>query len=272
YWRGFHIINVGYFLNAVLPFRIGEFARILLVSREPEQNIGVGLSAVTVERLFDLMMALLCVGLGLALVPESKTLPQDAREGLGFFIVITVMGGLVLLALPRSHPILMHIARLVTRPLPGSIGGLLVGFAEDTLNSLRAISDLRILLEMLVWSLVTWCSYVGFFYIGLFSFFDSVNIGVGFLVTGFVAVGIAAPSLPGAIGIFQAAAVLALSTAGYDTAAATGYAWTLWIVQTVAILAGGVVGLWAMSLSFTGLTQDVRENIEKLDVHQTAPE
>ena len=58
YWRGFHIINVGYFLNAVLPFRIGEFARILLVSREPEQNIGAGLSAGTGERLFDLLMAL----------------------------------------------------------------------------------------------------------------------------------------------------------------------------------------------------------------------
>jgi hypothetical protein len=76
-----------------------------------------------------------------------------------------------------------------------------------------------------------------------------------------VAVGIAAPSLPGAIGVFQAAAVLALTTAGYPTGPATGYAWALWVSQTGVTLLGGVIGLSAMSLSFGGLRRDVQAGI-----------
>jgi hypothetical protein len=91
---------------------------------------------------------------------------------------------------------------------------------------------------------------------------------VGFLVTGFVAVGIAAPSLPGAIGVFQAAAVLALGTAGYETGPSTGYAWALWVVQTVVTLLGGVIGLSAMSLSFGRLRKDMQAG---MDVAEESP-
>jgi uncharacterized membrane protein YbhN (UPF0104 family) len=109
-------------------------------------------------------------------------------------------------------------------------------------------------------SLATWACYISFFYIGLGGFFPTLPpLGVGILVTGITALGIAAPSLPGAIGVFQAAAVLALTAAGYDTTSATSYAWTLWLGQTVWLLAGGVMGLWGMSLSFGQLSHEVQQ-------------
>lgn len=220
--------------------------------------MGVGLSAVTVERLFDLIFALLCVGIGLLLIPESSGLPEETMTSLGFLILVTIAASLVIIFLPPIHPYLIRLLHFLSRPLPQKIGGRLVSFAEDTLHSLTSIASPAILSRLIFWSVLTWSSYVSFFYIGLFGFFDGLPIGLGFLVTGFVAVGIAAPSLPGAIGLFQAAAVLALSTAGYDTTIATSYAWTLWIVQTAAIILGGIVGLWAMSLSFKGLAHEVQ--------------
>ena len=266
YWRNFHIINIGYFFSVALPFRLGEIARVLLIRREPNQSIGAGLSAVTLERLFDLMFALLCVGIGLALLPESSGLPQETATSLGFLIVVTIIGMVVVLFLPRSHPTLVRIARFVFRPLPDALADKLVSFGEDTLNSLRVISEPKRLIEVLAWSAVTWACYVTYFYVGLLAFFaDAPPIGVGFLVTGFVAVGIAAPSLPGAIGVFQAAAVLGLSTAGYPTGPSTGFAWVMWIVQTGVIVLSGVIGLSAMSLSFGRLTKDVRAGMESIE-------
>jgi len=262
YWRGFHIVNVSYFLNVALPFRLGEIARILLVSREPRQNVGAGLSALTVERLFDLLLALGCVGVGLLLLPTEAKLPQSVTRSLGVLILLVILGMGVVLALPRSHPLVMHLARLFTRPLPATLAEKILHLAEDTLHSFAALATPRRLLTILAWSLLTWATYITFFFIGLFSFFDGLPLGVGFLVTGFVAVGIAAPSLPGAIGVYQAAAVLALDTAGYDAAAATGYAWTLWISQTIAIILGGVVGLSALSLSLGALTRQVQGGLE----------
>lgn len=259
FWRGFHILNVGFFFNAVLPFRLGELTRVLLMSREPNQGAGPGLSALTVERLFDLTMALLCVGAGLALVPESAALSRETRSTLGGLILITVIGMVVILALPRSHPLLMKAVRWVVKPLPHRWRERLVKFAEETLSSLAVVSTPRRLLTIALWSALTWACYVSFFFIGLYGFFDAPPFSVGLLVTGFVAIGIAAPSLPGAIGVFQAAGVLALNTAGYDTTIATSYAWTIWLAQTGLVILGGVWGLWAMSLSFTQLSHEVQE-------------
>jgi len=260
YWRGFHIINIGYLFNVVLPFRAGEFIRIILTTREPEQNMGSAVSAATVERLFDLMMALFCLGIGLALIPESSGLPQDVTSSIGVFITITIIGMGVLLFLPNSHPTLLRIATLVLKPFPDFMGSRLLTFATDTLDSLKAISSLSRLLRVLVWSTITWTTYVTFFYIGLLGFFsDTPPLSVGFLVTGFVAIGIAAPSLPGAVGVFQAAAVLALNTAGYEPEIATGYAWVVWISQTIVIILSGIASLSAMSLTFGELSQEVRQ-------------
>ncbi|KAB2905255.1 MAG: flippase-like domain-containing protein [Anaerolineae bacterium] len=258
FWRSFHITNIGYFFNAVLPFRLGEFARILLMSREPRHSAGAGLSALTLERLLDLSFALMCVGLGLALLPDNAALPAETTSTLGILMVITIIGGMVVIFLPRTHPFILRILHIISRPLPDSLAHRGIKFVEDTLNGLQIIATPRRLFNTLILTTITWSTYFAFFHVGLFAFLEkSPTLGVGFLVTGFVALGIAAPSLPGAIGVFQAAAVLALTTAGYDTAIATSYSWTLWVVEIGAIVLGGIWGLSAMGLSFGRLTREV---------------
>ena len=269
YWRGFHIINLGFLFNTVLPFRIGEFTRILLVSREPKLNMGAGLSAVTVERLFDLMMALLAIGMGLVLLPEEASLPENTTSTMGILAIFTFIGMFVVIFLPRSHTLLLSVADFCLQPLPETLREKLLGFATDTLHNLESIAEPKRLIKVLGYSILTWIAYFAFFQVGLYSFFEvAPPLGVGMLVLGFVAIGIAVPSLPGAIGVFQAAAVLALSTAGYETEVATGYAWVLWITQTIVIILGGVIGLWAMSLTFGDVTNDVRANMDGAEAEE----
>jgi glycosyltransferase 2 family protein len=263
FWRSFHIINIAYLFNAVLPFRLGEVVRILLNTREPEQTAGASISAATIERLFDLMMALICVGLGLAVVETEESLPSSVTTTITTFIAFTVIGMVVLLFLPRSHPLILGIARTVLSIVPERLSKPLLTFLEDTLRTLRVVATPRRMALVFASSIVTWLAYVLYFYVGLFAFFNDVPVGVAFLIVGFVAVGAAAPSLPGAIGVFQAAAVLALRTAGYDTEAATGYAWVVWFSQTIPVILFGILGLSALSLSFGRLTQDVLEEAEK---------
>lgn len=263
FWRAFHITNIGYFFNAVLPLRLGEVVRILLMSREPNQSAGAGLSALTLERLLDLAFALMCIGIGLVLIPDSAALPAETTSTLGVLIVMTIIGGLGVVFLPRTHPLILRLLKWLSRPLPASLAQRGLKFAEDTLNGLRIIATPRRLLNTLSLSAILWATYYAFFYIGLFAFLDDTPApGVGLLVTGFIALGIAAPSLPGAIGVFQAAAVLALTTAGYSTAIATSYSWTLWVIEIGAIVLGGIWGLSAMGLSLGGLTRQVRQGVE----------
>jgi uncharacterized protein (TIRG00374 family) len=259
YSRALHINNINYFFNTVLPFRIGELARVVLLSREPRQTIGAGVSSVTVERLFDLMMALACVALGLALSPLESALPSSTLNALGLFLLMSLVGLGGLLFLPIAHPFLLRLLTFFSRLLPVRLHPPLLKFAQDTLDTLRTIATPRRLPLLFAASLLTWVVYVAFFHIGLLSFFGSAPLGLGILVTGLVALGIAAPSLPGAIGVFQAAAVLALSLVAYPTEVATSYAWALWLAQTSVILLGGVLGLSALSLNLAQFTGELRQ-------------
>ena len=52
--HSFHILNVSYFINGVLPLRVGELARAVLAARtEPPVPVLTSLSTIVVERLLE---------------------------------------------------------------------------------------------------------------------------------------------------------------------------------------------------------------------------
>ncbi|MER3458060.1 MAG: hypothetical protein C4309_04965, partial [Chloroflexota bacterium] len=53
--RAFSVINVGYLLNNVLPFRLSDVARAYLISRGTPVGGARGLSSVVVERVTDVL-------------------------------------------------------------------------------------------------------------------------------------------------------------------------------------------------------------------------
>ena len=257
--RLFHIININYILNVTLPLRAGELARVVLLSREPGQSAGAGLSGLALERLFDMMAALLAVGLGLAMLPENASLPQETTSTLGALIVITIAGGGAVVLLPKSHPLIERLVRLITKPLPEKASGILMTFTTDTLKGLERISNPRRLITSLAWTFLLWAGYAAFFFAGLSAFMPGpAPLGVTLLTLGFVALGAAAPSLPGAVGVYQAAAVLALTTAGYTGELAASIAWGIWIPQMIMVVIVGMISLWALGLSLTQVAADTK--------------
>jgi hypothetical protein len=252
------IINVSYLLNTVLPLRVGEIARVWLMGRTSKQSAASGLSALTLERLLDLSFALLCVGLGLILLPLSSSLSAETTSTLGLMLIVTVIGIVAVIALSRTHRPIMRVLHLMVRPLPTGLAARLTAFADDLLSSLQTSVKPGRLLKSALWSLLLWAGYVSYYQLGLAGFMPTTpSLGVGLLVVGFIALGGAAPSLPGAVGIFQAAAVLALTLNHYDASLATSYAWGVWVPQTVMVIFAGAVSAWGMGLSLTHLTRSI---------------
>lgn len=264
FWRAMHIQNIGFMLNTLLPLRLGEVARVLLMSREPKQGAGAGLSALTLERLLDVIMALLCVGSGLLLLPEDAALPPETTTSIGFFIMVALVMGLGVLFISPLHPLVIRIATFFLRPLPDHLAHKLLGFIEDTLHGFKAIAEPKRLFSSLLSSVILWAIYAGYYQLGLYAFIGTdAPVGAGLLTLGAIAVGGAAPSLPGAVGVFQAAAVIALTAAGYDTSIATSYAWGVWVPANALVIVAGALSLWAMGLSFGQITQDVRASAQR---------
>ena len=99
--RAFHILNISYLVNGVLPLRIGEVARAFLAARvDPPVPLLRSASTILIERLLDLLAVLFLLGFALAAAP---TLPDAYRSAGLVALAALVIGFAGLLQIGRAH-------------------------------------------------------------------------------------------------------------------------------------------------------------------------
>ena len=70
YWPVFHIQNIGYMLSNILPFRLGDIIRAVLIGNVPPITISQGFSTMVAERVFDLLFMVALFPVALAMTVE----------------------------------------------------------------------------------------------------------------------------------------------------------------------------------------------------------
>lgn len=242
WWHSFHIINIGYFANMVFPARLGEVARIAMVAREADA--GKAVSAVGVERLIDLLFALLTVAVGLVLVGESADLPPEVVTSLAVFIGVAVVGLGILFFSPPLHPRIVVLVERVSGRLMPRFAETLAGFTKDTLHNMQQLAHPLYFTLIAVWSILIWGLYASFYQVVLMAFTEAPPIGAGILAAGFIALSIGVPSVPSFAGPFHVGAALALSLYGYDDDLAAGFALVAHALVTILTI---LVGVWSLN-------------------------
>ncbi|GAF70007.1 unnamed protein product, partial [marine sediment metagenome] len=53
FWRAFHPLMIGFMINCILPGRVGEVARPLILKKNDDVPFSTGLATVAAERVFD---------------------------------------------------------------------------------------------------------------------------------------------------------------------------------------------------------------------------
>lgn len=263
FWRSFHIINVGYLANMIFPARLGEIARIGLVANEADA--GKGVSAVAVERLVDLLFALMVVALGLVLLGDEADLPAEVTTSLGIFTGITALGLVVLFFTPPLHPLIVRLVRQISGRFVPNLQVTLVSFVERTLYNMKSLAHPLKFATIAGWTALTWVIYTSFYYILFLAFESNVPVGVGILVNGFIALSIGAPSVPSAAGPFHLGAALALSLYGYADELAASYAVVAHALVTGLTIAVGAWSLNRLGTSLSGLRQMLRRRSGELN-------
>ena len=113
FWRVFAVLNQWYLLNNILPWRLGEFGRALLLGRRPALTVQGVLASIFVERLYDIVIALSFFA---ALIPLAVGIPGVTRSVfLAIGVLVIAMIGLIILL---RYPV--FIAR-ITKLLPEGI-------------------------------------------------------------------------------------------------------------------------------------------------------
>ncbi len=239
YKQVFSTVNEGYLLNNILPFRLGEVARAFLLSGKAALSFWEVFSTILIERALDVAMAAGLLLSTLSFVVGASWAWQAAVGTIA--LVLAGLAALYLLARNQEWA-LTQFEKLTSRwavlnrigrtQLPRFISGLSV--LTDTSRFLRTIA----------WMIVNWGIALVQYYLLLLAFFPNGEFLWAAFSLAVTALGIAAPSSPGAVGVFELATVAALSVFGLSTSVALAYALTAHLLN---YLITGVLGAYALA-------------------------
>ena len=251
----FLTLNQGYVLNNLLPLRLGEVGRAFLLSRKAKLGFLQVFSTVLIERALDVVMA---VGVLLGTLPFVV-------GGDFAWQAATVAGGLVLIGLVVLHLLARNQGWAFSQyerwsqRIPVLAKALKPPQLEALFEGLAVLVDGRRFIRVLLWMLLNWAIAILQFYILMRAFFPDAQLVWATLSLGVMAMGVAVPSSPGAVGVLEIAIMGALSVFGVDPSTALAAALTAHLTN---YLVTGLIGAFAFlkdGLTLTGVFRDLRE-------------
>jgi hypothetical protein len=198
---------IGYLGNAVLPARLGEPMRAVIVARRERVGLPEALGSVLVERVVD-VATLAPVAFVASLVVGA---PAWIQQGLGLATAVGI-AVIVLLMTIGVHPLVGLLDRL-RLPRWATIRDAVMKFAE----TLGGRSRRTALLTAAAISLAAWLLDATSFWLAGRAVGAEVGYAGAALIAGVTVLGTAIPSAPGYVGTFELAAVAAAGAIGVPT-------------------------------------------------------
>ncbi len=248
-------MNEGYFLNNILPFRLGELGRAFLMGRRTGMGTVATLSTVVVERAYDLAIAA-----ALLLTTLPFFLKMDWARPFAIIVLIVIIAGLTALYLAARHREALeawlerrlghlHLLQRVFLPL---IRSLLDGFSVLTRFEFFAISLGALLLS---WGIALIRDYLV-----LQSLVPTAPFWWAMLAISASNLGGALPSMMASLGTFEGAATGAMVLAGARPEVGLVYAIVIHVIHLICSSIIGGIGLAQEGQSISQLLANLRSN------------
>jgi hypothetical protein len=237
----FPVVVIGYMGNNVYPARAGELIRAYVLRRREGVSVSVSLATVIIERVFDGLVMLLFVFIGLPFTPMPAWLQwMVIAASLVFFGALAIF---MLLAIKVEWAEVVY-GQLIDRLVPLRFRGPARGFAGRFITGLHSLRSGRGVLMIFVTSIVIWlCETVKYWFV-MHAFSFSVPFWVLMLMNGIVNLATTIPSSPGYIGTFDAPGIEILSLFGVPRPIAAGYTLVLHAALWFPIT---MLGFWYMA-------------------------
>jgi len=239
------VTAIGFAVNAVSPFKLGELLRIGTIAPRARIGVGEATATVVVERVLD-VLALLVIAVAAAAISRGGSTSFGLWSGVVLIAVSSLAVGAVAY-LMVSHPqaTLAVIDRIAAR-LPKVVGAFVDRFAASALKGLASLrSPGRLaaagLLSILIWLCID---------VGLMACFRALTPQLSFptlaLACTIFIISQAVSITPGSVGTYEGFFLLVLSTFGARPAALVTAAAVLNHVGNIAVLllAGAIGALW----------------------------
>jgi hypothetical protein len=248
--KAFSVINIGYLISNVLPFRLGDPARAVAIGLDGEVKISTALSTVIIERVLDMLTVVVLLAVT---VPFVGDIGWTREAGLlGASLAVLAMGLLVLLAV-QPHWSRGALGWGLER-MPWIDRAQWLEWFDGLLEGLSALRSVDHAAAVVGWSVVTWSLTLAYYFAVLWAFLERPRLVAASFLTCATALGVALPSSPGAMGVFHSIARYALQIPfGVAAEKALVIAFASHAFQYVVMCALGLVGLIRHNLSLAQL-------------------
>lgn len=290
----YHPLVIGFSMNLVLPGRIGEVARPVILKTKTGVPFATGFATVAMERFFDLIMLLLIFSLVFSrmnpdpshavrwesLVLDRKILMEVAQTMIRLTLLLILC--IFLLSMERVRNrlavwlekipgILFFLSSEKKELVQKKIISGLIRFMEGIANGFSLVKNIKDVVACFALSALIWSAQVFSYFIMAWGA-KWLDIGVfqvaaQMVITCFA---ISLPSVPGFWGLWEAGGVFALSLFGINPDEAMGFTLAIHLIQIIPVFILGIVSAWITGVGFFSVSCD--KNAVKPSQNETVDE
>jgi uncharacterized protein (TIRG00374 family) len=230
---------VGLAVNSLLPFRAGEAARVIALNRRAGTSPVESAATVALERILDVFCLLLLLLAALPWLPEVDWVGAAAAVALALALMLG--GAALLFAIYGDRP--FHALDRLLRRLPFGHHPWVEHVGTSLRRGLVALRDPKLALTAFVLTTVGWLLTSVSFWLLTLAFDLELPLVSGVLILAAVGFSVILPAAPGALGVFEAATVVALAAYDISASEALSYAFTLHAVNLIPYIVAGAVAV-----------------------------
>ena len=278
----FSATMIGFMANCVLPARIGEIIRPVMVAKKEKVKVTASFATVVMERIFDMLSIIVFASLLFFFLP-AETL-QDTRVSMinhaeastevvkaeyvteeskadasntikqlkkwsivmAFFGILAITSLFLLSLYPRKAGAVFEKLLFF---FPHHLRDKLVNMLHSFISGLQVFNNKKQLIWIGVLSLIIWFLNATPIYVLCYAFDIKLSFAGACFVLVCLALAVALPQAPGFIGVFHIAVQKTLVIFGVGLSSAQSFAIILWALSVIPITIVGLLFLWREGMS-----------------------
>jgi uncharacterized protein (TIRG00374 family) len=240
-YNTFAAVVIGYMANNAVP-RLGEISRCSLLTRSDKIPFTVAIGTVVLERLMDMLIMMVFLGIAffleyekILLIIDQMTQGQSSAQLENRWIFF---GVILILCLIMVGLIIKFYAQLLQIPLFRKI----VDFLIPLFKSFTSITRVKYPWLFCFLTLLIWFCYIAQFYIAFKALEETQHLSFyfGFMMMIIGSLGVIVP-VPGGVGAFHYLTLVGFMAFGYSETAAISYALLVHAANYLIILLAGII-------------------------------
>lgn len=242
------VVAIAYMMINVLPFRLGEPVRPVLMSWKSGLSISSIIGNWTFEKMLDSAVLLLFIQITFVLADLPHWAHKASAFALTSFVTLLVIEVAFWLYGEKFF------AATLGKVLPTHLREKTLGYLLEMRAGLRILPNPKLVAMAFMLSLCLWSLPILSSYVLILGFGFDLPVSAAFVVFVCIGLGTALPNPPGMFGVFQIAAVVALGLYGVDKPQAVAYGILLNAIQFLTLVAQGLIALPLADVQLKTLT------------------